>query len=175
MAFTIENLERVMAEFSRLEGPDREKAVQNGLRSVAATTQSIAKEMVDTDSGELKTSIRYKLEKEEGGINAYVYTNSDHAAFVEFGTGPVGAASGGSGAAVMVSYSLGPWKHVSKNGKVFYTDYWVYRDADGNFWATRGQPAKPFMYPAAQAGKKIVVPKMAKAFERFVKRLAGGD
>lgn len=175
MKIDIKNLESLMGEINRLSGAQQDEAVVRGLRSVLRAGQGIAKELVTVDSGELRNSIRYKTEKDGNGVTGYLYTNSDHAAYKEFGTGPVGAASGGNGSDVPVSYAQGPWKHVSKKGTVFYTDYWIYRDEDGQFYATKGQPAQPFMYPAAQAAKKITGQILAKSFQRFVKKISGGD
>ena len=90
MDLNIRGLDKLLSEFDRLSGPQQEEAIRKGIRSVAATCQAQARMLAPVDSGELRSSIRYKVEKADGGLTAYVYTNSDHAAFIEFGTGPIG-------------------------------------------------------------------------------------
>ncbi len=138
-----------------------------------------AKLLVPVDSGELRASIHEAVEVDGSQAVGYSYTNSDHAAFVEFGTGPVGLQGGRSGSPVKVHYSLGPFlvkRGTGRPGEVVesYEDYWVYCDEQGRFFATRGQPAKPFMYPAAKEVEKQAQKIMASAIKSYIAKATGG-
>lgn len=70
---------------------------------------------------------------------------SDHAIFVEFGTGTVGNGTypySASETGVNLTYSDKP--------------YWRYQDADGNWHTTSGMVAHPFMYPAYKENEKKI-------------------
>ena len=99
----------------------------------------------------LASTIVERYNNRAGVVTGHVETSSPHALYVEFGTGPVGAANhAGVAPTVPVVYSRGPWKHVNKKtGKEYYTKGWVYRDVSGKYHSTMGQPARPYLYPAA--------------------------
>ena len=66
---------------------------------------------VPVDTGDLRKSIDHTTRKENGEIVSEIHTNSDHAVYVEFGTGPVGAANhDGTSPEVSVMYSQEKWK-----------------------------------------------------------------
>lgn len=106
-----------------------------------------------TSNGEasLASTIVERFDNVAGVITGHVETSSPHSQFVEFGTGPVGADNhAGIAPNVPVVYSRGPWKHVNKkSGKVYYTKGWTYLDVSGKYHYTMGQPARPYLYPAA--------------------------
>ncbi len=93
--------------------------------------------------GELRRSIYTKVEQDADAVVGSVYTNAEHAPFVEFGTGPVGQAN---------------HTGISPKVPVAYTqEQWVWADEEGGFHTTEGQPAQPFMYPALKSMEKQVV------------------
>lgn len=70
------------------------------------------------------------------GTEGKVFTNTPHAAFVEFGTGPKGSANHAG---------------TSPNVPVTYTEHsWVYKSDEYGWVTTKGQPARPYLYPAAK-------------------------
>lgn len=165
--------ESLMAKINSLAGPELEEIADEAVKNVALAQTRAAKTLVPVGNdggGELRNSIHSKTEKDAAGRTGYCYSDSDHAAFIEFGTGPIGAAAGGNGSDVTVSYSQGPFRHVSRTGKVFYTNYWVYRDEKGLFHTTRGMAAQPFMYPSAMAIKKQAPEIQAAVFRKFLKK-----
>lgn len=93
----------------------------------------------------LSGSITEEYEDNGGEYIGRVVTNAPHAAFVEFGTGPVGAANhSGTSPEVQVSYtSREKWAY-------------PYETKDGlQFATTSGQPARPYLYPAAKQNEKV--------------------
>jgi hypothetical protein len=129
----IKGWDSLMAKLDALGGSHLQEVAKESVLMLALATTAAAKMLVSVDSGELRGSIHEKVEVDGSQAIGYSYTNSDHAAFVEFGTGPVGAESGGNGSDVQVSYSLGPFKvkrGTGRPGEVVesWGDYWVYCD-----------------------------------------------
>ena len=84
------------------------------------------------------------------GLNAgFVMVTSDHAAFVEFGTGIVGDAAQHPNAEYLAKaawdYASGTKIFTTQDGRVG----WFYPTDDGGFRFTEGMPSRPFMYETA--------------------------
>lgn len=115
-------------------------------------------------SGSLKGSITHEVKRGIGSVEGRVYTNNSHAAYVEFGTGPVGAANHAG---------------ISPNVPVSYTGrkYWVYPLTIGGkktFRVTSGQPARPYLYPAAVEHKDTFERMTRITLTNALRRLGGG-
>ena len=93
-----------------------------------------------------------------GGVDGYfsptlnvgfVKVTSDHAAFVEFGTGVVGQASphrnGEYLSKASWAYASGSKIFTTKDGRVG----WIYPTDDGGYRFTEGMQSRPFMYETA--------------------------
>ena len=83
-------------------------------------------------------------------LNAgYVKVSSDHVAFVEFGTGVVGASSPHKNGEYLSkaawSYASGAKIFTTKDGRVG----WIYPTDDGEYRFTEGMRSRPFMYETA--------------------------
>lgn len=98
-------------------------------------------------TGELLTSIHTQyIGSFKGGAIFSIVTDSDHAMFVEFGTGqkgkdtpyPYSLPSG-------VSWDYATGKTIRKNA-VTGKYYWFYPGNDGKWHYTEGMPARPFMH-----------------------------
>lgn len=90
------------------------------------------------DSGELANSIQGTVMYTDGKNKGIIFTNCPWAAFVELGTGIVGAES---------PHPTKPWEYDTGN----HGDAgWVYFDESRNrfFW-TKGMPSRPFLYHTA--------------------------
>lgn len=150
---------RLIAKLSVL--PTR---TQIAIKTVAMATatkkvQGTAKRKASAYHGDLKKSIKTKELMEGDTIKGIVYSNSDHATYVEFGTGPEGASNhAGISPNVSVSYRTEPWwipgSEVGRGAPRKY--HWPMRKlADGEkiYW-TDGQKAQPFMYPALKENEE---------------------
>ena len=93
-------------------------------------------------SGELLSGLSFNT----GHNYAVIEANSEHAIFVEFGTGPKGEAKQHPNNTIDYQYNVGPtinWYNV--NGKMRYG--WFYPDKmTGTVRFTEGMPSRPFMY-----------------------------
>lgn len=102
-------------------------------------------------SGDLRRSIRAETEIHGDRVQGTVTVGSEYGVYVEFGTGPRGEAS---------------HQGISPDASPTYSPQgWTYRDEDGQFVHTRGQPAHPFLYPAAKSMRDQAVRLIADALK----------
>ena len=104
-------------------------------------------EMGAYDTGELLSGVDGYFSP---SLNAgYVKVSSDHVAFVEFGTGVVGASSPHKNGEYLSkaawSYASGAKIFTTKDGRVG----WIYPTDDGEYRFTEGMRSRPFMYETA--------------------------
>ena len=102
-----------------------------------------AKALAPVDTGQLAGSIHMQVKDTGNELQGRVYTNAEHAAYVEFGTGIKGD---------------GTYPYKVKGLNLVYKDKgWAYYDEDKGEWIyTKGQEAQPYMYPALNAHKKTI-------------------
>ena len=104
-------------------------------------------------TGELLNSIHTR---NGGGTKGtaifYIVADSEHAIYVELGTGIVGASKPYPGK-LPVMYAQGKTIHHTKNGKYG----WFYQDANGDWYFTEGMPSRPFMYETSLELMNLVV------------------
>lgn len=123
-------------------------------------------------SGELRNSLNCVVRNEYRGVYAHVGTNKEYAAYVEFGTGPVGAAHhSGTSPDVPITYTMEPWWipewELDPEVPAFYG--WSYIDTDkGRFYRCSGQPAHPYLYPAFRDNQKEIEDILAHGFEEVL-------
>jgi len=111
---------------------------------VAVTESSVAvmdaaKILVPVDTGELRSSIAMQVELKGKIVVGTIYAGANHAAFVEYGTGLIGAAA--------------PHPPLPTEG-VPITGSWIY-DYKGQGWI--GMAARPFLRPAYDASKNFIL------------------
>lgn len=98
-------------------------AVARALERIGMQAEGYAKDLAPVDTGLLKNSITYDIDKDERKV--YIGTNVEYAPYVELGTG-IYAGSGGR------------------------PTPWAYQDDEGNWHWTRGNEAQPFLAPAVK-------------------------
>ena len=108
-------------------------------------------------TSELLSSIHaeYNGSTKGGGVWSVV-AGTDHAMFVEFGTGIVGKQSPYPGElpdGVSWEYASGKTIRQLADGRYG----WFYKDDDGQWWFTEGMPSRPFMYYTSIQLREIVV------------------
>lgn len=96
------------------------------------------------DTGDLRQSIQHSTEKNSDGVTSTIYTNSDHGAYVEFGTGMKGEET-----------------NRNPNVSVGFNQDWS------------GMAAQPYLYPALKNNedkiKKHAVGELKKEIERIAR------
>lgn len=126
-----------------------EKGVEIARLQLADLDAIFTTELISSVHAEYKGSIK------GGGIWAAV-AGTDHAMFVEFGTGIVGKRSPYPGKlpeGIKWQYASGKTIRQLADGRYG----WFYQDGNGEWWFTEGMPSRPFMYYTAQELEKIVV------------------
>lgn len=134
---SVAGLEAAIAELKeyqrKVEGLG-EKVAKRLASDGAENARELASFMNAVDTGELVGSIVGEASGEEGSIKA----TAGHAAYVEFGTGVVGARSPHPG---------GSWVYdINAHGD----EGWNYIGDDGHLHWTKGMPSRPYMWDTAQ-------------------------
>lgn len=139
------------------------RAVLNACKNVV---QAEAKLRAPANEGELRNSIKVRVKMEGDRAIGEVFTNSDHGAYVELGTGPKGQAShSGISPDVNVSYRSTPWfvhEDQIDVGKYHFQKM-------GEFYKMYGQPAQPYLYPALKDNQERVSNNIANYVNRKLK------
>ena len=122
----LEGLEEVLGALDDLADTSNLNAA---LGKACALVERSAKQKAPKDKGDLRRSITSKVEGTEG----VVYTPSEYAPYVEYGTGLF--AEGGGRQDV-------PWN---------------YQDDEGNWHSTSGMKPQPYMRPALNENKEEIL------------------
>ena len=101
-------------------------AVLRALERCGSQAEGYAKDLAPVDTGNLRNSISHRVDDGEPAV--YIGSNTSYAAYVELGTG---------------KYYPG--------GR---PTPWVYRDEEGRFHWTAGNPAQPYLVPAVKDHQK---------------------
>lgn len=99
---------------------EMEDAILRALERCGEQAEGYAVDLAPFDKSNLKNSISHDVDMKEKA--AYVGTNSEYGPYVELGTG---------------KYYRGGRQ-----------DPWSYKDEEGNWHTTSGQPARPYLKPA---------------------------
>lgn len=138
-----------------------EKLAQRGVEiarvQVAELDAIFKRDLIESIHSEYETSVR------SGGIWAVV-AGTDHAMFVEFGTGVIGKAQPYKGTlpeGVTWEYASGKTIRQLADGRYG----WFYKGKDGNWYFTEGMPSRPFMYNTANELRSIIVSTAKEVFK----------
>lgn len=155
---TFEGMDELESALNTLENGLRMQYIQRAVGKATNIVRNSAVKNCPGNHGELRNSIMAGLEINSTGVKGIVYTNAEHAAYVEFGTGKKGAQShaGISPDATPVYTSKPAWwihegddaKSISKKDADMYHMPRIEDENGEAFRRTEGQPAHPFMYPA---------------------------
>ena len=164
-----------MSEMSRL--PD---GLRGSLGRCIALVQAAAKEEAPVrrfgSGGELRQSILTQMETHSDRMVAICYTNKAYAPYVEFGTGPNGEAHhAGISPEVQPAYKQRGWMIPADAMSVEAAQSYGFglaRDGDKVIgYYTRGQAARPFMYPALKNNEDEIVRRLSADLGKEVRKL----
>lgn len=142
----IQGLDELLANLDRLGGNVKESA-RKGLERGAKKIQKNAKMLAPVDTGHLRNSIKTKSETTQDGASAQVFTNTEYAPYVEFGTGQRGRES-----------------NIDRPEGISYKADW------------KGQTAQPYMSPSYLHAKNTgeVEQEVMKSIEQDIRKLESG-
>lgn len=156
----IDGLSSLFSKLDKLNANIREDLEKSVNRNMKETVQAEAKLLCLVDIGDLRDSIEVKTEISGNEIVSTLYTNSDHAAYVEFGTGKVG------------EDTPVPEKYP---GELSYKqDKWLAVIPDVGPRYIAGQPAQPFMYPALKNNEEKVIKDIEKDLKAAIRKVVKG-
>ena len=163
------NLERKLNNISDLTG-----TIEAAMRKEIRRVRNAAVAMCPANHGELRHSIRTDVTTENDAVIGICYTNNQYAAYVEFGTGPKGAANhSGISPNVHPTYVQKGWWFPGKGIPPADADryHWpkIETEEGTPLYFTSGQAAQPFMYPALTSNEQIIKDNIAKAVQRKIK------
>lgn len=163
MSGTIKGLDKLIQKYGSLEAA-AEHGVKKAIGQGTKIAQAGAVLMCPVSDGGLRQSIKTRVTEEEDWVIGTVYTNKKHAAYVEFGTGPIGEANhSGISPEVNPAYTQSPWWiHESQVDTETAEKYhWFHIDTqEGRFYQCSGQPAQPFLYPGLKDNEEIICRKV---------------
>lgn len=139
---SINGVERLLKKLDKLGGNSEEVLYKN-LQKQGELVKGEAKTLCPVDTGDLRKSIRKSTKRYKGKIVAKVYTNSDHATYVEFGTGKKGEAS-----------------NTNSNVEVTYKQDWS------------GMEAQPYLYPALKNNEDRVIKNIKENLKEAIREVA---
>lgn len=148
-------IERIIKSHLKLDSETTKEALGKAAELVrGAAVYNLGPHTVD---GELAQSITTDVKENE----AEIFTGKEYAAYVEFGTGPKGAANHeGISPEVSPAYSpQGWWIHESMIPPGTAERYgWIkVQTKDGVFYKTEGSAAHPYLYPALKDNEEAIV------------------
>lgn len=157
---SIDGLTSLFSKLDKLNTTIREDLEKSVNENMKETVQAEAKLLCPVDLGDLHDSIEVKTEVSDNEIRSTLYTNSDHAPYVEFGTGKVGEET-----PVQDKYP----------GQLSYKqDKWLVVIPDVGPRYIAGQPAQPFMYPALKNNEEKVIKDIEKDIKATIRRVVKG-
>ena len=160
MSINVDGLDGLIARLDGLiDDNQTAKAMQKACLIVERAAKTNAKKGT---TGDLRNSIKSKIETENGDITGIVYTPLEYAPYVEYGTGRFAENGGGNG---------GWWVYVSdkssKGGKKKpakrYTEekakqiVAIMRSKNIEAFCTEGREPKPFMRPALNDNREKIL------------------
>lgn len=138
----IKGLDSLLKKLESLGG-DVETTVKKSMSKNIKLVQGEAKLLAPVDTGDLRKSIYRRTESNKSRVRGIVYTNSDHAAYMEFGTGQKGAET-----------------NTNTEVSVSYKEDWT------------GVPAQPYMYPALKNNKDQVIKNIKDDVKAAIRKVA---
>lgn len=138
----IEGLNSLLNKLNSLGG-NVEKTMYQAVNKMGLFVQGEAKDLCPSNTGDLRQSIQCNTVQANGKVSSVISTNSDHAPYVEFGTGPKGEHT--------------PVENKYPGELAYKQDKWLVNIPDVGWRYIEGQPAQPYLYPALKNNRETVV------------------
>lgn len=155
MGKSVVGLDSLLKKLNKLGG-NVEEVLYKSMQKQGKLVKGDAKELCPVDTGDLSQSIKRQTKRYKGKIASKIYTNSEYAAYVEFGTGKVGERTN-TNTKVNVSYKQDKWR-------VNIPDV-------GVRWI-EGQPAQPYLYPALKNNEEKILKNIKEDVKQAIREVA---
>lgn len=157
MGKSIVGLDSLLKKLNKLGG-NVDEVLFKSMQKQGQLVKDDAQDLCPVDISDLRQSIRRSTKRYKGKIVAKIYTNSDHAAYVEFGTGKVG-----QNTAVAGKYP---------GALAYKQDKWLANIPDVGLRYIAGQPAQPYLYPALKNNKERILGNIKVDVKRAIREVA---
>ncbi|MTP01202.1 hypothetical protein GMB41_07435 [Turicibacter sanguinis] len=151
---SVQNVDKLLKKLKRMD-MDVNDTLMPIMARQAKFVQGTAKDLCPVDLGQLRNSIRTTPRKSKYKVTALVHTNTEYAAYVEFGTGKVGETT------PVANKYPGPLSY--KQTK------WRARIPDVGWRYVAGQSAQPFLYPALKNNESKVRDNIANDLKQVIR------
>lgn len=151
---SVQNVDKLLRKLKRMD-IDVNDTLAPIMARQAKFVQGTAKDLCPVDLGQLRNSIRTTTRKSKYKVTALVHTNTEYAAYVEFGTGKVGETT------PVANKYPGPLSY--KQTK------WRARIPDVGWRYVAGQSAQPFLYPALKNNESKVRDNIANDLKQVIR------
>lgn len=168
--------------YRKLEKLNNQELISMVSRAMSVTTsklRSIASDNAPVNraehGGELRRSIYSKVSSDKDTVTGEVFSNKEYAMYVEVGTGPNGEKEHpGISPNVTPVYRTTGWMipaySLSMNAATVYGFPVVKRSGEIIGYLTRGQKARPFLYPAIHDNEKALKNLFSRQIEKELRR-----
>lgn len=126
----LEGLDELMRELKEKAEPQK---VKKQMGKACAVVERAAKEIVPRGNGDLRRSIKSRVEIDGGEVVGVIFTPLEYAPYVEYGTGLFAEEEGRQDVP------------------------WCYVDDEGNWHTTSGQHPQPYMRPALNQSREQIL------------------
>lgn len=154
----IKGMDNLFKKLSALNTDAKATLEKTVTKNMKETVQAEAKLLCPVDIGDLNDSIKVKTEIEGSNIKGIVYTNSDHAAYVEFGTGKTGEDT--------------PVADKYPGDLSYKQDKWLVNIPDVGLRYIAGQAAQPYLYPALKNNEEKIIENIKTDLKKVIKGAA---
>ncbi len=138
---SVQNVDKLLRKLKRMD-MDVNDTLAPIMARQAKFIQGEAKDLCPVRDGQLRNSIRTTTRKSKYKVTALVHTNTEYAAYVEFGTGKVG--------------EITPVANKYPGPLAYKQTKWRARIPDVGWRYVAGQSAQPFLYPALKNNESKV-------------------
>ncbi|MBS5369182.1 MAG: HK97 gp10 family phage protein [Coprobacillus cateniformis] len=157
-----QDISNLLKKLNQLDRKITQEAMRESVYQGGLIVQAQARLLITSDSHALERSVKVKNEEKMPIVSSTVYTNLDYAPYYEFGTGPNGQENhDGISPAVSPRYSQRGWMipadAMSVEKAQEYGFKVVTKDGEVIGYYTKGQMARPFMYPALKNQEKAII------------------
>ena len=157
MSNSVIGLDSLLKKLNKLGGNTEEVLFQS-MQKQGELIKGDAKELCPVDLDDLRQSISRETNRDSGKIVSKIYTNSDHAAYVEFGTGQVGQNT--------------PVANKYPGSLSYKQDKWLVNIPDVGPRYIEGQPAQPFLYPALKNNEERTIKNIKEDVKKAIREVA---
>jgi HK97 gp10 family phage protein len=173
---TNNDFNNLINKLSKMDTKISQEVATTAVKQAGVMVQSQARLLISSDSGSLARSIKIKNEIDEKKAKSSVYTNSGHGPYYELGTGPNGEANHqGISPNVSPRYRQTGWMIPADAMTVDKAESYgfrvAYKNGDVIGYYTRGQMARPFMYPALHDQEDKIMKNTERLFKKKLKEI----